>query len=974
MPRTRKADPLKEYQSKRNFERTPEPAKGPPKAGGKDLVFVIQKHDATRLHYDVRLEFHEAMVSWAVPKGPSYNPADKRMAVHVEDHPISYNTFEGVIPGGNYGAGEVIVWDAGTHSPDEDGETSWGNRAEADRRMEEGYRRGKISVFFRGQKLKGSWTLVRTGRQGGKDKNKDWLMIKHRDEYADPNREVTLEDWSVQSGLTLADIKAGKVPPPYSPAASAGNGRAGAGREEGPAPGAKRAPFPAPKLRPMLAQTSATPFNKEGWLHEPKLDGIRVLVYVRGGTAQMFSRNLNELTRQYPLLASEIPKRAQGEVVLDGEIVALDENGRPSFQRLQQRMNLSRAADIERMEKEIPVGIVLFDIVHRDGWDLSRVPLNIRRSLLWQAVDQSGRVGISEASDDGIALYNLVAPLGFEGVVAKRKDSLYEFGARSSYWLKIKAFKSAEMVIVGYTEGQGNRYNSLGSLLLGYYDDEGRLTWAGNAGSGFDDRAGDKDLTAMKKRLDAIEVDKAPLDVKPDFSRNRQPWNRGKGKEKIHWVEPRYVAEIKYAEWTEGGNLRAPVFLRLRPDIDPKDVRRGEDRLIVPAAAPESAVGTRLASSSPSHSSALTGSAGSRSNPDIEEVLVQLESTKQSTTLHVAGERIAVSNLDKEFWPATPDHRPYTKRDLIRFYTRISPWILPHMKDRPNTLVRYPNGINGSFFYQKHMEKFPPFVETLRLWSSHAEGDQEYLMVNNLPTLIWLAQIGDIEMHPWLARYTQELDAQHASMTATGSEEQIESSVLNYPDFLLVDLDPYIYKGTEKKGAEPEYNLIAFRKAVEVAFWARELLDAIGLKAFLKTTGKTGLHLFVPIRRDYTYDQIREAAGTIGRYLMQEHEDDITMEWATKKRTGKIFWDHNMNTRGKNLASVYSARPNPEASVSIPVRWEELQDIDPVSYTIESVFARLEQVGDLWEGILEEKQDLTKVIAAADRPGGANAN
>ncbi|MPZ22698.1 MAG: ATP-dependent DNA ligase, partial [Dehalococcoidia bacterium] len=511
---------------------------------------------------------------------------------------------------------------------------------------------------------------------------------------------------------------------------------------------------------------------------------------------------------------------------------------------------------------------------------------------------------------------------------------------------KIKAFKSAEFVIAGYTEGQGNRGGLFGSLVLAYRDDEGRLVWAGNAGSGFDD----KGLRAMKARLDAVKTAEMPFDVAPDFSRIRQPWVRGRGKERIQWVDPVHVAEIKYAQWTDGGNLRAPVFLRLRPDVKAEDVRRGPDRpLVSPAAA---------------HRNPDIPAAASTDNPDdgVDEVLAQLANDREKLTLQVGAERVALTNLNKVVWPAAGDHRAYTKRDLIRYYARVSPWLLPHLKDRPNTLVRYPNGIDGQFFYQKHVEKTPPFVETLRLFSSHNEGDQEYLMVNNLPTLVWLAQIADIEMHPWLARYAQEPDATHASMDATGSDEQIESSVLSYPDFLLVDLDPYIYSGDERKGEEPGLNRAAFAAAVNVAQHARELFASIGLSAFIKTTGKTGLHLFVPVVREYTYDQLRSVAETLGRHLMQEHPDLITMEWSTRNRTGKIFWDHNMNVRGKNLASVYSARPTQWASVSVPVRWEELEDIYPASFTIETVFERLDELGDLWADILEAKHDLAAIL------------
>jgi len=353
----------------------------------------------------------------------------------------------------------------------------------------------------------------------------------------------------------------------------------------------------------------------------------------------------------------------------------------------------------------------------------------------------------------------------------------------------------------------------------------------------------------------------------------------------------------------------------------------------------------------------------------VEVVLEQLQRPGEKSALAVGEHKLSLSNLDKELWPALAGRRALTKRDLLLYLARVSPYLLPHMRDRPITLTRYPNGITGQHFYQKRWEsKLPEFVETVRLYSGHNEGDVEYLICNNLPTLLWLGQLADIELHTWYSRVSPEPDAHHLPTVFTGSEEVIDESLLNHPDFIVFDLDPYIYSGSEVSGAEPELNRKAFSKTCDVAFWLKDVLDSLSLSSFVKTTGRTGLHVYVPILRHLDYDTVRAACETLGRFVMQAHRRDVTMEWSVSKRTGKVFFDHNQNSRGKTLASIYSPRPSPEAAVSMPVEWDELRDIYPTDFTILTACDRIAQVGDLWAGILAAKHDLQSLLAVVGEP------
>jgi bifunctional non-homologous end joining protein LigD len=918
---------LKEYAKKRRLEKTPEPPAVRKESGKGALQFVIHKHAARRLHYDVRLELDGALKSWAVPKGPSLDPNEKHLAVMVEDHPLDYGGFEGAIPEGEYGAGEVIIWDRGRYAAEEDGHRYF-DRSAAEEVLRRGLAEGKISVYLDGDKLKGSWTLVKS-RRG----EKDWLLIKHRDEQ--PVRDVLKEDRSVVSGMTVEDLRAGARPT---------NGtRQAVSLSPKDLPKARKAPFPR-TIAPMLATPAGEPFSHPDWVFEPKLDGIRTIAFVQHGKSKLISRNERDSTFAYPSLAEEVTEQPGQEMVLDGEIVAPDEEGRPSFELLQQRMNLQNPADIRRADVRIPVLYYVFDLLYLDGYDLRAVPLQERRRQLEGMLAPGERVRlVDQFPEQGEAAYEAAVDHGLEGVMAKKQDSPYQTGQRSRLWLKVKATLSDEFVVGGYSRGTGARASTFGSLILGQYDEQGKLRYVGHVGTGFDDRT----LKELKERLDGLKTDNSP------FSGDVE------GKTEATWVKPELVAEVKYAQWTSDGHLRAPVFKRLREDKPAKQVEHVE-----PVSAPDEEESDPK--SGPPSSRKRDGPAAAKElvrQEEIDSVLEQLSEAKDKLQLRVEGHRLALSHLDKEFWPALGKRRAMTKLDLIVYLTKVSPWLLPHIKDRPITLKRYPDGIYGEHFFQKHWsDPLPAFVEKVLLFSE-TEGDQEYLLCNNLPALIWLGQIGDIETHTWYSRVNPEPDGEHLTTRFSGSLDNISGSSLNYPDYIVFDLDPYLYSGEEKEGAEPELNRKAFAKTREVAHWLREALAGLSLSAFVKTSGMTGLHVYAPIIRNVEFDSVRAAAGAIGRFLMQQHSEEITMEWSVSKRKGKVFFDHNQNSRGKTLASAYSPRPSPEASVSMPLTWEEMDKVYPTDFTILNTPDRLTKVGDPWKGILDAKHDLKRLLS-----------
>ncbi|HZO21656.1 MAG TPA: non-homologous end-joining DNA ligase [Steroidobacteraceae bacterium] len=915
--------PLDPYAAKRTFTRTPEPgAEVAPRRRG-PLLFVVQKHAARRLHYDFRLELDGVLKSWAVPKGPSLTAGDKRMAVEVEDHPFEYASFEGVIPAKQYGAGNVIVWDCGVYSPDEDHKYSFGDREEAQARLRRELAEGKLSLFLRGEKLKGSFALVRT-RQ-----DKQWLLIKHKDRFV-AGGELLARSRSVLSNVVVEDAESLQ-----SVQRTAAAHLTPSGPEEN---------MPA-KLSPMLAETGSMPRSSVDWLYEPKLDGYRVLAFVLGSRVRLQSRRGIDLTAVFPDLTADLAQQAGADMILDGEIVALGADGKPSFNALQNRAQLKTAGEIATAVRESPAVLVCFDLLHFAGLNVRGFSYVDRRRYLAQCLLPSARIQLMHVSPEAEPLYEAATASGFEGIIAKRRNSLYEPGKRSGSWLKFKTTQTTEFVVGGYTQGKGER-EPLGALLLGYWLD-GKLRYAGHAGSGLTEPV----IAEIGRRAKGLERRTSPFAERVQLHRP------------THWLAPELVAEVTFADWTPDGLLRAPVFKRLRDDVSPESVTRPAEVPVQAAVSSSEAVPPRK--SRPAR--ARTAPTSKRSSPasQIEEIVGQLDNDAARVDLTVGDARIRLTNLDRAYWPADPAARApaITKRDLIRYLARVSPYMLPHLVNRPLTMIRMPEGIYGERFFQKHWEQsLPDFVETIRVYSGHKEEEHRYLLANNLPTLLWLGQSGTLEFHIWHSRAQPGPDCVSQSTDYASSLESLEESVLNYPDYLVFDIDPYIYSGKEAKGDEPELNSRGFAVGRRVAFWLRTLLRQMSLDAIVKTSGKTGLHVFVPIDRTVTFEAARHICETVGRHLMRAHPKDITLEWAVEKRTDKIFIDYNMNVRGKTLNVAYSPRGLPGGPVSMPLTWEELEAAEVMDFTIATVPARLEKTADRWQDALSGKFSLSRTL------------
>ena len=925
-PAAQKAErPLAPYAAKRTFTRTPEPAPEVVAGRGGPLLFVVQKHAARRLHYDFRLELDGVLKSWAVPKGPSLDPSDKRMAVAVEDHPFDYASFEGVIPAKEYGAGRVIVWDCGVYSPDEDGEYSFGAREEAEQRARAAIEAGKLSIFLRGEKLKGSFALVRTGTP------QQWLLIKHKDAFA-ANRDVTLEDRSVLTGVSLDDLSTG-VPPPRRQASEL--------VARGPAE-----PLPG-SLAPMLAMAGEAARSDPDWLFEPKLDGYRVIASLDGTAVRLRSRRGIDLTAQFPEIVTELAAFGADRMVLDGEIVALGPDGRPSFNALQNRAQRRGEKDIAEAQREAPALLVCFDLLHFAGVNLRSAPYADRRRYLAQCLLPSAHIQLIHASADAEGLYAAAMASGYEGIVAKRRDSIYQPGQRVAAWLKVKPVHTAEFVVGGCTKGKGAR-EPLGALLLGYWED-GALKYAGHVGSGLDDAA----VAELTRRIRDLTRRSSPFAEKPPIHRPTT------------WLEPRLVAEVSFIDWTPAGLLRAPVFARLRDDVPAESIGRPEG-----ASRDGDDGGDGGGGRGRGRSGDRGGGESQRVAHDaVDAVLEQLAGAGSRLDLTVEGARIRLTNLDRVYWPASPDAGgAITKRDFIRYLAGVSRFMLPHLRDRPLTMIRMPEGIHGERFYQKHWEQeLPDYVETIPIFTGHSGASDRYILVNNLPTLLWLGQSGTLEFHVWHSRANTEADAATAGSDYATSRETLESSALNYPDFLVFDIDPYIYSGKEGKGEEPELNEKGFATGKKVALWLRTLLEQMRLRAIVKTSGKTGLHVFVPIERSVTFDTVRQICEMVGRHVLKDHPKEVTVDWSVEKRTGKIFIDYNMNVRGKTLAAAYSPRGSPGAPISMPLSWDELDRSRPEDFTVGNVIARLEKTGDRWHDWLSNKQSLARIFGQIGR-------
>jgi bifunctional non-homologous end joining protein LigD len=761
---------LKEYERKRKRGATPEPFGGD---GGKSAkpIFVVQRHDARRLHYDFRLERGGALASWAVPKGVPLETGQRHLAVHVEDHPLEYATFAGEIPAGQYGAGTVEIWDTGTYE------------------LLEEKRDGGLTVRLDGERLKGVWTLV-PAKLDGNEKN--WLLLRKQDEAAPAARKREAE------------------------------------------------------YVPMLATLAEDVPTGAGWSHEVKWDGYRAVARVTGGDATLTSRRGLDMTERFKVVARALERAVRTpDVVLDGEVCALDDEGRASFSVMQQGKG--------------PHVLYVFDVLEIDGDPVVDLPLRERRERLEEVVDFTEAIRLSQAFDDGGALFAAAKEQGLEGIVSKKVESRYQPGKRTRDWLKVKATGRQEFVVAGYTKGQGRRAGRFGSLVLAVRKDK-ELEYVGNVGSGFTE----DEIDRLLAKLRPLERDSTPFREVPKIPKVR--------KGDVVWVEPRLVAEVKFAEWTHDGRLRAPVYQGLREDKEATEVHREEP--------------------------------------------LPSEIRKGKRTLKL-------SNLDKAFWP----DEGITKGDLIAYYREVAPVLVPHLRDRPFTMKRFPDGWQGKHFFQKDAPSHMPDWIPTRAYRSTSRQTREkrtirYPIVNDELALLWMANMGCIDMNTWYSRVDKP----------------------ERPDWVLFDLDPS--------------DDVGFPEVVRVARLIKDVLDALGLVGVPKTSGADGFHVLVPIQRRHTYAQTREFSEIVAGTLARLHPGLVTTEWVKAKRRGVLI-DSNQNAEGKTIASVYSVRPKEGAPVSTPLRWEEVtEDLDPGAFTMEVVLGRVERDGDLFADVLELSQAL----------------
>lgn len=833
----RPSSALRSYRDKRNFDITPEPAEGGT-PNEKARAFVIQKHWASRLHYDFRLELDGTMKSWAVPKGPSFDPADKRMAVHVEDHPISYNRFEGEIPKGQYGGGKVIIWDKGTWIPLED--------------PRRGYKAGKLKFELRGHKMHGHWTLVRMKGRGG-ERQEPWLLIKEKDPHAKPSSEYSVVDEMPDSVKALED-RPGAVAAPRE-----------AAPVDGPPKGARKAALPA-QLQPQLATlVDEAPADPGGWIYEIKFDGYRMLARAERGKVRLITRNGNDWTHKLAHLQKALEAMDLPDGWYDGEIIMPGERVPADFQALQGAFESSRTGNIVYF---------LFDLPFCAGHDLREVPLVQRREILQRIVERKPQDKVRFSAVFDAQPQDIVASacrLGLEGVIGKRRDSAY-VTRRSSDWIKLKCGRRQEFVIGGYTDPKGSR-TGIGSLLLGVHDPDGKLHYAGNVGTGFNERT----LRELRGKLDAIAVDRSPFGAGSEIPRQ------------AHWVKPQLVCEVAFGEWTRDQRIRHSVFHGLREDKSAKAITREEPRHGVPA-------GKAAVPGLPGH--------------------------------------LRISNPDRVIDPSTGT----TKIDLVRYYALVAPVMMEHLKGRPVSLVRAPDGITGELFFQKHTDRYQ--MAGIRQLAPSLDPDHPpYLEVATPEGLLSAAQMNVVEFHTWNA----------------------VKGHIGKPDRMTFDIDP-------GEG-------VTWKQIQEAAQLVHAFLGELGLPAFLKTSGGKGLHVVVPIRKQFDWDTVKDFSLAVVRHMAATLPDRFVAKSGGKNRVGKIFIDYLRNGFGATTASAWSARSRPGLGISVPVRWDELDSLKSgAHWTVGTVHERLPEGNAPWEGYDKAHAGLAAAMKKLGfQPGSAKA-
>lgn len=789
---------LQEYSKKRNFGNTPEPAVSSSKKHTK-LAFVVQQHQASHLHYDFRLELDGVLKSWAVPKGPSMNPHEHHLAVQVEDHPYKYKDFEGEIPKGNYGAGTVKIWDKGYY------EARKGDEPNDSKTIEHELKNGHITFILHGKKLKGEFALVRLHNS---KQEKNWLLIKKADKFA--KAEI------IEEKPNLNDYPKKAMPK---------------------------------DVDPMLCTLVGEPFNQEGWQFEIKWDGYRAIASKRGDEVKLYSRNQNDFTDKFAPVMQALQK-IKHDVVIDGEIIAADEEGISHFEWLQNWQSNPRGV----------LQYQIFDILWCDGVDVQKMPLNLRKFLLRSIMPKSNILQISDdVKTKGKDLFEQAQKHRLEGIVAKKEGSQYKQGVRGEDWLKIKTHLRQEVVVGGYTEPRGAR-KYMGSLLLGVFED-GKLVYVGHSGGGIADD--------LRKNL-VQQLSKLKRSTSP-FSEKIKP------NSEAHWVQPKIVCEMSFSEWTQDGRMRQPKFEGLRADKNSKDVHIDK----VPKAKPKAP----------------------KSNLPFE-----------------------ATNLDKVFFP----RHGYTKSNLFEYYRSVAKYILPYIKNRPLSLNRMPDGINGQAFFQKNNPHLPDWAPYADIFSESNNANLRWLVGDDLETLLYAVQLGSVEINPWNSTVNH----------------------LDKPDWAVIDLDPHG---------------VGFDKVITVAKTVHEVCQEWKIPNYIKTSGIAGLHIYIPLHAKYTNDQAKNLAHLVALEVNSRLPKITSVLRSPDKRQRKVYIDFLQNREGQTVVAPYSIRPVPDASVSMPLRWDEVNDkLKPTMFNMNNAVERIKKVGDLWEPVLKETVDLKAVLKMID--------
>ncbi|MBE0663124.1 MAG: DNA ligase D [Bacteroidales bacterium] len=896
---------LTKYKKKRNFNESPEPTGGSP--DNDKLRFLIQKHDARNLHYDFRLEMEGVLKSWAVPKGPSTDPDVKRLAMMVEDHPYDYINFEGIIPSG-YGKGTVIVWDEGFYEPaDADGK----DKIAQDKELRRGIHAGKLQLVLHGKKLKGEYALVKTR---GKEENA-WLLFKVKDKFVS-REDITLKDKSVISKKTLAEIektstnfyrdnrvkdsssKSKKETPLKKrsdvKATSTKNKSEKENKDAGDAieSSGKTAKFPS-KLAPMLATVVDKPFDKDGWQYEIKWDGYRAVAFCNKEKVDLKSRNDKSFNEKFYPVHKAI-QQWNLHAVVDGEVVVLDEAGKPNFGALQ---NWRSEADGE-------IYFYVFDLLWINGKDLMQIPLSERRTMLKQIIPENSIIRFSENFEvNGTEFFDTAKKMGLEGIMAKKSDSTYSPGIRSKEWLKIKANKRQEMVIGGYTKNEDTP-KSFSSLLLGVYDG-GKLMYTGKAGTGFSD----KQQLDMLKQFKPYITKSSPFTELPEINKPSR-FRNNPPKATAVWMKPELVCEVGFTEMTTEGIMRHPSFEAMRSDKKATDVTK-------------EAMNT----------GEIIVQKGTKSKPIIKPVGSKdrktfLNPADKTQVRKINGNEIKFTNLDKIYRP----EEKITKRDMLNYYYQIAPFILPYLKDRPQAMNRHPNGINGKSFYFKDVTATAPdWVEKFDYKSDADNRLRKYLVAKDEASLLYMANLGCIEMNPWHSKVEKE----------------------DYPDWCIIDLDP----------AEN-----TFDQVIEAANVCRYILEAMGVSSYPKTSGSSGMHIYIPMGAKYTYEQSKEFARVIATLVQREIPKYTSIERIVKARKGKMYIDFLQNRSQATVAAPYSLRPKPGATVSMPLMWDEVKKgLKMSDFNIYNALDRIKSKGDIFKPVLGKGINLEKEIKAFNK-------